>query len=527
MAAYVWFGILIVTVIYGETMQKKPFVLIVCDGWGTRDDAEGNAITQASTPRLDKLFARWPHTAVEASGEAVGLPAGQQGNSEVGHLTIGSGRVIRQPLSRQNHEIETGIFYENEVLIQAIELAIARGSALHILGLVSPGGVHSHTSGALALVRLAKRLGLENIHLHAFTDGRDTPPTSALAHIEEVEAELAAIGAGRIRSVAGRYYAMDRDNRWDRVKLAYDMLVGATPPVATSAAEHISKSYEQNVTDEFLVPTMLGAGSEDTAPLNDTDVVVFFNFRPDRARQLSHALVDKAFDGFERSKVLHDLHFVSFAEYDPELGVPVAFPAQNAQHTLAEIVAEHNLKQYHVAETEKYAHVTYFLNGGQEAPFPGEERKMIPSLKVATYDLEPEMSAKEIASDVSAVLAKDEFDFIAVNFANADMVGHTGNFDATVTAIEVLDECIDRVVTATLAAGGVALMTADHGNAEIELQDGRPVTSHTTSLVPVLLCGSTANKLRAGGGLSDVAPTILECMGLTVPAEMTGQSLLA
>lgn len=508
-------------------MQKKPFVLIVCDGWGARDDAEGNAIAQANTPRLDRLYAQWPHTTVEASGEAVGLPAGQQGNSEVGHLTIGSGRVIRQPLSRQNHEIESGIFYENEVLIQAIELAIARGSALHILGLVSPGGVHSHTGGALALVRLAKQLGLTNVHLHAFTDGRDTPPTSALEHIEEVEAELDAIGAGKIRSVSGRYYAMDRDNRWDRVQLAYDMLVGAQSQVAQTAAEHISKSYEQNVTDEFLQPTLIGAGPEDTAPLGDGDVVVFFNFRPDRARQLSHALVDKEFDGFERSRVLQDLHFVSFAEYDSELGVPVAFPSQNATNTLAEVLSQHGLQQYHVAETEKYAHVTYFLNGGQEAAFAGETRKMIPSLKVATYDLQPEMSAKEIASDVEAVLAGGEYDFIALNFANADMVGHTGNFEATLRAIETLDECIDQVVTATLKAGGVALMTADHGNAELEIQDGKPVTSHTTSLVPVLVCGSEATQLRDGGGLSDVAPTILECMGLAVPPDMTGKSLLS
>lgn len=506
-------------------MQKKPFVLIVCDGWGARDDAEGNAIAQANTPRLDKLYAQWPHTTVEASGEAVGLPAGQQGNSEVGHLTIGSGRVIRQPLSRQNHEIESGIFYENEVLIQAIELAIARGSALHILGLVSPGGVHSHTSGALALVRLAKQLGLLNVHLHAFTDGRDTPPTSALEHIEEVEAELAAIGAGKIRSVSGRYYAMDRDNRWDRVQLAYDMLVGAQSQVAQTAAEHISKSYEQNVTDEFLQPTLIGTGPEDTVSLKDGDVVVFFNFRPDRARQLSHALVDKEFDGFERSRVLRDLHFVSFAEYDSELGVPVAFPSQNATNTLAEVLSQHGLRQYHVAETEKYAHVTYFLNGGQEAAFAGETRKMIPSLKVATYDLQPEMSAKEIASDVETALADGEYDFIALNFANADMVGHTGNFEATLRAIETLDECIDQVVTATLKAGGVALMTADHGNAEIEILDGKPVTSHTTSLVPVLLCGTGATKLREDGGLSDVAPTILDCMGLAVPPEMTGTSL--
>lgn len=509
-------------------MAKKPFVLIICDGWGYSPDKTGNAIANADTPHLDALYKQWPHTLVAASGEAVGLPEGQQGNSEVGHLTIGTGRIIRQPLSRQNHEIASGIFYENEVLIEAIELAKSRGTALHILGLVSPGGVHSHSDAALALVRLAKKLGLTKVHVHAFTDGRDTPPTSALEHITEFEDELAKIGAGRIASLAGRYYAMDRDNRWERVQLAYDMLVGDTHATVPSAKEHLVQSYKQDETDEFLRPISIASAPEDRTRIEDGDVVVFFNFRPDRARQLSHALVDKDFDGFKRSRVVKDLHFVSFAEYDSELGVPVAFPKENASDSLAEVMSKHGLRQYHVAETEKYAHVTYFLNGGAEQPFPGEDRKLIPSLKVATYDLAPNMKANEIADDVIQQIKSGTYDLIAVNFANADMVGHTGVFEAAKQAITTLDACLGRVIDATLQAGGAALMTADHGNAEIELdpKTGGVVTSHTTSPVPVLICGSNAHTLRDNGGLSDVAPTVLAVMGLPVPEAMTGRSLI-
>ena len=509
-------------------MAKKPFVLIICDGWGYSPETDGNAIALADTPHLDELFATWPNTLVAASGEAVGLPGGQQGNSEVGHLTIGAGRIIRQPLSRQHYEIESGIFYENEVLIEAIEIAKSRGKALHILGLVSPGGVHSHSNGALALVRLAKKLGLSDVHIHAFTDGRDTPPTSALEHIEEFEQELADIGTGHIASLSGRYYAMDRDNRWDRVELAYEMLVGDTHATAPNAQSHLAKSYKQGETDEFLRPISIAATADDRTRIEDGDVVVFFNFRPDRARQLSHALVDQDFEGFKRSRVVNDLHFVSFAEYDSELGVPVTFPKENVVNSLAEVVSQHGLRQYHVAETEKYAHVTYFLNGGAEAPFKDEDRKLIPSPKVATYDLQPEMSADEVANDVIEQVKNGSYDLIVVNFANADMVGHTGVLDAAKQAITVLDGCLGRVINATLAAGGAALMTADHGNAEIEIDHvtGGPVTSHTSSPVPVLLCGTDAKELRSDGGLSDVAPTILQVMNLSVPAEMTGTSLV-
>ncbi len=509
-------------------MARKPCVLIICDGWGYRKETDGNAIASAGTPKLDALFAQWPHTLVAASGEAVGLPDGQQGNSEVGHLTIGAGRIIHQPLSRQQYEIASGMFYENEVLIQAIELAKQRSKALHILGLVSPGGVHSHSEGALALVRLAKRLDLANVHIHAFTDGRDVPPTSSLEHIVAFEQELAAIGAGRISSIVGRYYAMDRDNRWDRVELAYDMLVGDAHATAASAQAYVAERYEAGETDEFLRPVSIAGRPEDRTRIEDGDAVVFFNFRPDRARQLSHALVDKTFDGFTRKRVVKDLHFVSFTEYDTALGVPVAFPAENVRQTLAEVLSAHGLTQYHVAETEKYAHVTYFLNGGREAAFPGEARSLIPSPKVATYDLQPEMSARAVADDVVAHIQKDESDCIIVNFANADMVGHTGNFAATKEAIAVLDSCVAQVIEAALQAGGTALMTADHGNAEykIDSETGELLTAHTTSPVPVLLCGVPHVKLRDGGGLQDVAPTVLAVMGVAAPKEMTGKSLL-
>jgi 2,3-bisphosphoglycerate-independent phosphoglycerate mutase len=510
-------------------MTKMPFVLIICDGWGDRAETVGNAIAQAPTPNLDALRKRWPYTTVKASGEAVGLPEGQQGNSEVGHLTIGSGRTIRQPLNRQHHEIESGIFYENEVLIEAIELAKQRASAIHILGLVSPGGVHSHSNGALAVVKLAKQLGCTDVHIHAFTDGRDTPPTSSLEHIAEFETELANIGAGRIASVAGRYYAMDRDNRWDRVELAYEMLVGENHPVVPSASHHISASYDKGNTDEFLQPISVAGQPEDRTRIQNGDIVVFFNFRPDRARQLSHALVDKEFTGFERSRIIKDLHFVSFAEYDSDLSVPVVFPKENAVNTLAEIVSKAGLHQYHIAETEKYAHVTYFLNGGQERPFPNEERALIPSPKVATYDLEPEMSAAALTDEVIKQLQKHASDLIVINYANADMIGHTGDFEATKKAITCLDTCLGKLIDATLAEGGTALMTADHGNAEYKIDPAtnKPLTAHTTNPVPVLLCGNEASKLRSDGGLSDIAPTILSVMGLGIPEEMTGRSLIS
>ncbi len=503
---------------------KKPVVLLICDGWGESPETKGNAIALANTPRLNALRAQWPHTTVDASGEAVGLPAGQIGNSEVGHLTIGSGRIIRQPLSRQIHEINTGSFNENAILLDAIASAKKTGNALHIMGLLSPGGVHSHRDAAVALVKLAAAQGLTEIFVHVYTDGRDVPPTSARGYIESFEEDLAKIGAGRIASVAGRYYAMDRDNRWDRIEQAYDMLTAPSYQVAASATDYIQASYDEGIHDEFIKPTRIGA----QVNIKDGDSVIFFNFRPDRARELTHALVDEDFTKFERKHIVRNLHFVTFAEYDSELKTPIAFPKDNMADTLAEVVSKAGLKQYHIAETEKYAHVTYFLNGGNEAAFAGEDRVLIPSLKIATYDLQPEMSARDITTTVVNSIKKGTYDFIALNFANADMTGHTGKLDAAISAIETLDGCIADVIDATITAGGAVLMTADHGNAEIEIDpdNGEPVTAHTTSPVPAIVCGIENISLRGEGGLQDIAPTILEIMQLEKPELMSGSSLI-
>ncbi len=505
----------------------KPFVLVICDGFGEIPISEGNAIAEAKTPNLDVIRERWPHTTVEASGEAVGLPAGQQGNSEVGHLTIGSGRIVLQPLSRQHHEITTGNFYKNEVLTAAMETAKQRGTRLHIMGLVSPGGVHSHTDSAIATAKMARELGVGKVYVHAFTDGRDTPPTSAKAHIEETEQELAKHGA-KIASVSGRYYAMDRDNRWDRIEHTYKMLTHDEHDTHHNATDYIHKKYQAGEHDEFLKPISIATTPEDRVRLEDGDVVIFFNFRPDRARQLTKALVDADFQEFERGRVVKDLHVVTFAEYDRSLDVPIAFPKEDIQDTLAETVSKAGLKQFHVAETEKYAHVTYFLNGGREEPFKNEDRKLIPSPKVPFYDQAPEMSAQAVADEVIKQIETGHHDLIAVNFANADMIGHTGNFEAAVKAIEVLDGCLGHVVDAAVKAGGAVLITADHGNAEIMFEGGenKPVTSHSTSPVPVILCGTDAASLRSEGGLQDIAPTVLDIMGLEKPSVMTGISLL-
>jgi 2,3-bisphosphoglycerate-independent phosphoglycerate mutase len=510
-------------------MSHRPVVLVVCDGWGERAETFGNAIAAASTPNLDRLRERWPHTTIEASGEAVGLPEGQMGNSEVGHLTIGTGRIIRQGLGRQIHELQTGSFYENESLITAIELAKSRGTDLHIMGLVSPGGVHSHSDGAVAIAKLAHQLGLTRIHVHAFTDGRDTPPTSGRDHLEQFEKQLAEVSPAKVRSVAGRYFAMDRDNRWERTAQAYAMLTHDEHPTHHSATDYMAKRYETGEHDEFMTPVSIAISPSDRVRLEDGDVVIFFNFRPDRARQLTHALVDADFQEFERQRVVKDLHVVTFAEYDSSLGVPVAFPTANTPESLAEIVSRSGRHQYHIAETEKYAHVTYFLNGGREDAFDGEDRQLVPSPKVAYYDQAPAMSAAELTDTAIKRLRTDRDDLMIINYANADMVGHTGNFEATQEAITVLDECLGRLFDAALETGGVILMTADHGNAEIEIDADtrKPVTSHTTSPVPVILAGTQAKHLRGQGGLQDIAPTILQLMELAVPQAMTGRSLIA
>jgi 2,3-bisphosphoglycerate-independent phosphoglycerate mutase len=505
----------------------RPFVLVVLDGWGCNADPYGNAIAAARTPEIDDLERRWPHTEVAASGAAVGLPEGQQGNSEVGHLTIGTGRLVYQPLTRINRAIVDESFFDNEVLCNAVDGARARGAAMHCLGLISPGGVHSHQAHAVALAELARRRGLSAVWFHVFTDGRDEPPTSAAGFVAGFRSELERVGTGAIASVSGRYFAMDRDKRWDRTERAYEVIVGDGNGVAADPVASIESQYAEGVTDEFLPPTSILNHAE-RVRIEDGDSIVFFNFRPDRARQLSRALIDPDFKEFARSRVLHDVELVTFTEYETSLAAYVAFPRENVLHTLAEEVSAAGLHQFHVAETEKYAHVTYFINGGRESAFPGEERLLVPSPHVATYDTVPEMSAAGVTDAVVAHVESGADALIIANYANADMVGHTGDFDATVLAVECIDGCLGRVARAVEAAGGGLLITADHGNAEykIDRRDGSVLTAHTTSPVPVIVCGVGERPLREGGGLRDVAPTVLDALGLAVPSEMTGRSLL-
>jgi 2,3-bisphosphoglycerate-independent phosphoglycerate mutase len=506
----------------------RPFVLVVLDGWGDNPDPYGNAIAAAQTPELDKLEQTCLHTTVAASGEAVGVPAGQQGNSEVGHLTIGAGRIIFQPLAAISRAIDDGSFYENAALCRAVDRARDRSAALHCLGLISPGGVHSHQDHAVALAELARRRGLNSLWFHAFLDGRDEPPTSAAGFVRTFVSALAQTSVGAIATVSGRYYAMDRDRRWDRVARAYEVIAGTGNGTADDAIAYIEAQYAAGVTDEFVPPvSVLHEGNR--IRIEDGDSIIFFNFRPDRARELSHALVDVDFDGFPRSRVLRDVDLVTFTEYERDLDARVAFPREDVLHTLAEEVSVAGLRQFHVAETEKYAHVTYFINGGREAPFDGEDRLLVPSQRVPTYDTVPEMSAAGITDAVVAHLEAGDDALIIANYANADMVGHTGVFDATVRAVETVDACLGRIARAVDAAHGGLLITADHGNAEykIDRRDGTVLTAHTTSPVPVIVCGAGDGPLRDGGGLRDIAPTVLDAMGLPVPAEMTGRSLLS
>jgi 2,3-bisphosphoglycerate-independent phosphoglycerate mutase len=506
----------------------RPFVLVILDGWGYKADPYGNAIAAARTPELDALERRWPHTTIDASGEAVGLPPGQQGNSEVGHLTIGSGRLIYQPLSRIHRAIADGSFYENAAMCAAVDRARDRGSALHCLGLISPGGVHSHQDHALAVAELARRRGLNAVWFHAFLDGRDEPPTSAEEFVNTFVEQLRRVGVGTVASVSGRYFAMDRDRRWDRIQRAYEVIVGAGDGTAADPVAYIRSQYVAGVTDEFVPPmSMLHEGRR--VRIENGDSIIFFNFRPDRARQLSHALVDANFDGFLRSRVLRDVDLVTFTEYERDLNAEVAFPREDVRHTLAEQVSAAGLRQFHIAETEKYAHVTYFINGGRETAFDGEERLLVQSQRVATYDTVPEMRAGGVTDAVIARLEQGEDALLIANFANADMVGHTGDFNATVRAVECVDTCLGRIALAVETARGGLLITADHGNAEykIDRRDGSVLTAHTTSPVPVILCGAGDGPLRDGGGLRDIAPTVLEAMGLPVPVEMTGTSLLS
>ncbi len=506
----------------------RPVVLLILDGFGCRDAAPDNAIARARMPNWERLLATCPHSTIDASELAVGLPGGQMGNSEVGHLNIGAGRVVYQDYTRIDHAIATGEFAENPVLNDAVAVARAAGSTLHVLGLLSPGGVHSHERQIAAMVELAAKRGAPRVRVHAFLDGRDTPPKSAAASLAFLEGVCAPHPQARIASIAGRYYAMDRDQRWERVAPVFDMLVrGRAPFAATTPQAALAAGYARGETDEFVQPTAIGDDAADRL-IADGDVVVFMNFRADRARELTRALTDPAFAGFARARVPALARFACLTSYGDEFArLPVAFAPQSVANGFGEFVATRGMKQLRIAETEKYAHVTYFFSGGVETAYPGEDRILIPSPRVATYDLKPEMSAAEVTARLVAAIASGAYDAIVCNYANGDMVGHTGNLDAATRAIETLDACIGQVVEAARSAGGEVLITADHGNAEQMYDDetGQPHTAHTLNRVPCVHVGRTA-RIADGGSLSDIAPTLLAMMGLAPPPEMTGHSLL-
>ena len=511
-------------------MSKKPVVLMVLDGYGLNDKVEGNAIAMAKTPVMDELMATCPWVPGKASGMAVGLPEGQMGNSEVGHMNIGAGRIIYQDLTRITKAIQDGDFYENPVLLQAVENAKKNGSDLHLFGLLSDGGVHSHNTHLYALLELAKRNGLENVYVHCFLDGRDTPPASGKDFVAELQAKMDEIGVGQIASIHGRYYAMDRDNNWDRVEKAYNALVGGEGNKGTDAVQAVADSYAEDVTDEFVVPTVIEKDGKPVATIKANDSVIFFNFRPDRAREITHCFCDEQFDHFERVNGFMPLTFVCFKDYDESIANKlVAFQKEEIVNTFGEFLAANGLKQLRLAETEKYAHVTFFFNGGVEEPNKDEERSLVKSPAVATYDLQPEMSAPEVSRRLNEAIRSGKYDVIVINFANPDMVGHTGVIPAAVKAVEAVDQCVGTAVEAIKEVDGVLFICADHGNAEkmIDYETGAPHTAHTTNPVPFVLVNyEDGVTLREGGALADIAPTLIEIMGLEQPAEMTGTSLL-
>jgi len=509
-------------------MKNKLVTLIILDGFGINERTEGNAVKAANKPNLDGFFRDYPNTVIRTSGMDVGLPRGQMGNSEVGHTNIGAGRIVYQELTRITKSIEDGDFFEKKEFIDAIENCKNTGSKLHLYGLLSDGGVHSHNTHLYALVELAKKHGLKDVYIHCFFDGRDVPPDSSKDYVRELEDKLAEIGVGKIATVMGRYYAMDRDNRWERVKQAYDAMVLGQGLTAVSAAQAVAESYARNEFDEFVKPTVIVKDGKPTAVIGNNDSVIFFNFRPDRAREITRTFVDPEFSGFERPNGFFPLHYVCMTQYDKTMpNVTVAFKPESLTNTFGEYVSRNGLKQLRIAETEKYAHVTFFFNGGTEAMYDGEDRVLIPSPKVATYDLKPEMSAFEVTEEVLKRIDSKQYDVIILNFANCDMVGHTGVFEAAKAAVEAIDSCLGRIVKAVREQEGIVLITADHGNAEqmIDYESGGPFTAHTTNIVPLIGIGLGDRKLK-DGRLADLAPTMLELLGLEKPADMTGESLL-
>ncbi len=496
---------------------------MILDGYGMTGNKEGNAIAAARTPNMDRLFSTYPHCELESSGESVGLPEGQMGNSEVGHLNIGAGRIVYQDLTKITKAIHDGEFKKNRALLDAMKNVKSKGSSLHLMGLLSDGGVHSHISHLHALLAMAKEQGITRVYVHAFLDGRDVPPKSALTYIADAQIKMKELG-GEFASISGRYYAMDRDKRWQRVEKAYDVMTRGDGEAATTASIAVKNAYDRGETDEFVIPTVIMRNEKPVSLICDNDSVIFFNFRSDRAREITRAFIDNGFNGFDR-KSHPEINFVCLTQYDETFDVTIAFPTEPLKNILAEVISQHHLKQLRIAETEKYAHVTFFLNGGVEKPVEGEDRILIPSPKVATYDMQPEMSVLPVTDEVVKAVASGKYDVIILNYANCDMVGHTGVFDAAVKAVEAIDACIARVYDAVIQAGGLLIITADHGNAEKMCDEvGGIHTAHTSNRVPFIICEKDI-ELR-DGILADVAPTILAALDLEKPEEMTGRSLM-
>ncbi|MFC7394564.1 2,3-bisphosphoglycerate-independent phosphoglycerate mutase [Scopulibacillus cellulosilyticus] len=509
-------------------MTKKPHALIILDGFGLREETQGNAVAQANKPNFDRYWNQYPHATLRADGENVGLPKGQMGNSEVGHMNIGAGRIVYQSLSRVNLSIEKGEFFENDAFLEAMKYVKEKGTNLHIIGLLSDGGVHSHIDHMFALMKLAKIQDLKNVYIHGFLDGRDVAEKSAEKYIKQTKEKIAEYGIGEIATLSGRYYAMDRDNRWDRIEKAYRAMVYADGPDYTDPLEAVEDSYKNGIYDEFVIPSVIK--HEDGSPVatvKDGDAIIFFNFRPDRAIQISQVFTNEDFRGFDRGdKLPKDIHFVCLTHFSETVNGTVAFKSIGLDNTCGEVLSQNGLNQLRIAETEKYPHVTFFFSGGREEEFPGEERILIPSPKVATYDLQPEMSAYKVTDALLKEIEADKHDAIILNFANPDMVGHSGKLEPTIKAVEAVDECLGKVVDAIIAKGGAAIITADHGNAdEVLTPEGEPMTTHTTKPVPVIVT-KDGIELRKDGILADLSPTLLDLLNVKQPKEMTGKTLI-